>query len=293
MRYLLIFVALTSSLFARIGETKEQLIARYGSPAEENGNDLLFTKNGMLIKATLLGEKCQWIRFSKDAGTATTPQPLAREQLLAIFNVNQDGAKWTLADDGTYRSGDGTRQAFVSGGTLVIQTADFKKAALTSEDKTVAEKTEAPVRMDAVAPTRVEVEARTATAVSSRDKKWETWWGSYDKEIFRDRLVSITLRASTAGTAIVETHWIGEDIEKDDGNKVINVERKTIEVPQHDPVSLEMGYLFVENDTKFAALGVRDRKGMRYGGWVVRVVDGAGNVLAVQGARPPLIALVK
>jgi len=279
---------------AKIGETKELLTARYGSPIEDGGDYLAFSKNGILVKVDLQDGKCGRIRFAKDISSGIEG-PLNQAQISSLFAANQDGLQWTRTADGTLRSSDGQRQAVGADGALVIQTAAFAMAAPKTEPASPSgTPTEPPpVRVSGPAPTRVGIMAKTASAGSGRDKKWETWWGSYDKEIFRDRVVGISLRASTAGQAIVETHWIGEEIEKNSGNKVVDVGREAVMIPDQGQVAVEMGSLFVENDTKYAALGVRERKGIRYAGWVVRVVDGGGNVLAVQGSRPPLIALVK
>lgn len=289
----LLLLALSLPVSARIGESKERLAARYGAPTETKEDSLVYCKNGYVVKVSMIDDQCHWIRFAKDVAGGIEG-PLPADQLSGLFTANQDGLQWTRAADGSFRSSDGKRQAIVTDGTLVIQTAAFKLAEKkTAQEGEAADPKKAPVRVSGPPPTRVGIMAKTASAGAGRDKKWETWWGSYDQEIFRDRVVTISLRASTGGSAIVETHWIGEEIEKNSGNKVVDVGREAVMIPGDEPVSLEMGSLFVENDTKYAALGVRERKGVRYAGWVVRVVDGAGNVLAVQGSRPPLIALVK
>lgn len=293
MRAFLLFLAFASPALARINDSEDQLVSRYGIQDRRNGDDLIFTRNGMSITATMLDGKCQWIRFTKYAASGEVPPSLTPDQLRALFDLNKDGLQWVRAEDGTLRSSDSQRQAIVANGTLVIQTVAFKNHAATSEDSGLAEKAKPPVTVSGPAPTRVEIMAKTETAGTARDKKWATWWGSYDKEIFRERVVSISLRASTPGMAIVETHWVGEIIEQNSGNKVLEVTREPVMIPQGQPTFIEMGNLFVENDTKYAALGIRERKGIKYAGWVVRVVDGAGNVLAVQATRPPMIDMIK
>lgn len=286
-------LALVLPASARINDTEDQLVGRYGPVVARNGEELVFSRNGMGVTATIVGGKCQWIRFAKDAAPGATPQPLAPDQLRSLFEVNKDGLEWKLADDGSFRSSDGKRQALVSNGTLVIQTVDFLKHAAANKGSEEAAKTSPPIAEGGPPPTRVDIMAKSTSAGAARDKKWSTWWGSYDKEIFRERVISISLRASTPGNAIVETHWIGEEIETNSGNKVLEVTREPVMIPQGQPTVIEMGNLFVENDTKFAALGIRERKGIKYAGWVVRVVDASGNVLAVQATRPPMIDMVK
>lgn len=279
---------------AKIGETKEQLSSRYGPAIEEQGDSLRFSKNGILVKAVMLDGKCGRLQFMKDVG-AGIEGALPPPQLSALVTANQDGLQWSRNADQSLRSSDGNRQMILGDGSLIIQTATYKQSenSVGSGDENPSDPEKAPLKVSGPPPTRVAIMAKTASAGTGRDKKWETWWGSYDKDIFRDRVVGITLRASTGGQAIVETHWIGEEIEKNSGNKVVDIGRQVVMIPQGEPVRLEMGSLFVENDTKYAALGVRERKGVKYGGWVVRVVDGSGNVLAVQGSRPPLVELVK
>lgn len=289
---LLLFPLFCLPVSAKIGETKELLSSRYGSPTEESGDLLTFSKNGILVKADLMDGKCARIRFAKDISSGVEGA-LSQSQISALFAANQDGLQWARGGDGNLRSSDGLRQAVVADGSLVIHTAAFITAAKAEEMASPGTPGEAPLRVTGPSPTRVAIMAKTASAGSGRDKKWATWWGSYDQEIFRDRVVGISLRASTAGQAIIETHWIGEEIEKKSGNKVVEVGREVVTIPNQGQASVEMGCLFVENDTKYAALGVRERKGIRYAGWVVRVVDGGGNVLAVQGSRPPLIELVR
>ncbi len=294
MRFLPLLLLSCVTVSAKIGETKELLTTRYGSPIEDGGDSLVFSKGGILVKVELQDGKCGRIRFAKDISSGVEGA-LNQSQISSLFAANQDGLQWTRAADGTLRSSDGQRQAVAADGSLVIQTAAFALAAGKTETAAPGGPSgePPPVHVSGAPPTRVAIMAKTASAGSGRDKKWETWWGSYDKDIFRDRVVGVSIRASTAGQAIVETHWIGEEIEKNSGNKVVEVTREAVMVPGQGQVTVEMGCLFVENDTKYAALGVRERKGIRYAGWVVRVVDGGGNVLAVQGSRPPLIALVR
>jgi hypothetical protein len=294
MKFLPLLLLSCLPVSAKIGETKELLTSRYGSPIEDGGDALVFSKGGILVKVDLQDGKCARIRFAKDISSGVEGE-LNQSQISSLFAANQDGLKWARAADGTLRSSDGQRQAVAADGSLVIQTAAFAVAASKTETAAPAGPSgePPPVRVSGAPPTRVAIMAKTASAGSGRDKKWETWWGSYDKDIFRDRVVGVSVRASTPGQAIVETHWIGEEIEKNSGNKVVEVSRQAVMVPGQGQVTVEMGCLFVENDTKYAALGVRERKGIRYAGWVVRVVDGGGNVLAVQGSRPPLIALVR
>ena len=46
---------------------------------------------------------------------------------------------------------------------------------------------------------------------------------------------------------------------------------------------------FVENDAKYVALGIRDQSGTKYTGWIVRVLDSTGHILAEQASTPPLL----
>jgi hypothetical protein len=137
----------------------------------------------------------------------------------------------------------------------------------------------------------IKLQAKTSSMGRSTDKKWTTSWGSYDKDIYRGRAVDVALMSSTSGTCTVECYWIvakaGERT-----NTVIKDQSKSVTLTANARKMVEFGKLFVENDTRYAALDIRDQEGYKYKGWVIRVTDSKGNTLASKGARPPMVKYV-
>lgn len=142
-------------------------------------------------------------------------------------------------------------------------------------------------------PKHVKLRAATSSMGRNDEKRWTTSWGSYDKSIFRARVVSVQVSASTGGECIIELHWIGSEPGKASNQFVVKVEQMSVTLVADTPVNHEFGLLFVENDTKYAALGERYREGYKYSGWVARVLSKDGRTLAIQGARPPMIRFVQ
>lgn len=142
-------------------------------------------------------------------------------------------------------------------------------------------------------PTDVKLQAATSSMGRGSDTSWQTSWGSYDTSVFRARAVSVTVRAATGGDAVLELHWIGSEAGRKSNQGVVKVDRKPVTLIANQPITHEFGGLFVENDTKYAALGERYHDGLKYAGWVARVVGKDGAVLAIQAARPPMIRFVK
>jgi len=130
-------------------------------------------------------------------------------------------------------------------------------------------------------------------AGKTTDKKWEMSWGSYDKEVFRSRAVVVTVVSDTPGNAVLEVHWIGSQAGRAGNRGIVLAEKEELVLKAREPVSLEFAALFVENDAKYVALGTRDRDGIKYAGWVVRVLGADGKTLAIRGSRPPLVEMVK
>jgi hypothetical protein len=142
-------------------------------------------------------------------------------------------------------------------------------------------------------PTRVKLVAATSSMGRDSGRSWQTSWGSYDESIFRARAVKVTVTAATGGDAVLELHWIGSQAGSPSDQGVVKVDRKSVTLTANQRFTHEFGALFVENDTKYAALGERYRDGFKYAGWVARLVAKNGATLAVQGARPPMIRMVE
>lgn len=124
------------------------------------------------------------------------------------------------------------------------------------------------------------------------DTSWEASWGSYDKDVYRYRAVTVTIVPDTSGEAILELHWIGSEAGKAGNKEVVVFSKKAVTIVAHDLQSHEFAALFVENDAKYVLLNERDRDGLKYAGWVARLISKGGDQIAVVGSRPPLIAIV-
>jgi len=109
----------------------------------------------------------------------------------------------------------------------------------------------------------VVVEAKTVSSSRKETERWSTSWGSYDRSIYRSRSISATVRADQAGEAKVICYWIGSIIGHRNRRKIIT-ETTEITLKAKQPSVIEFAELFVEDDTKYNALRVRQRDGLKY-----------------------------
>jgi hypothetical protein len=182
------------------------------------------------------------------------------------------------------------------------ETVKVRKADGTEADIPLASLSEGSREAVKIAPTAAAVPEGPAfglklTAVSNAigkvtDKSWETSWGSYDKDVYRSRGVTITAEANKSGKAILEMHWIGSVAGSPSDRGVVIFSKKEITLAAREPQTHEFAALFVENDAKYVALGTRDRDGLKYAGWVARVITLEGQFLTAIAARPPLISMI-
>lgn len=152
--------------------------------------------------------------------------------------------------------------------------------------------TEAATPVPSTGAGRVKLTSVSNAIGKVTDQSWETSWGSYDKEVFRSRGVTITVVATQPGKGILEMHWIGSKAGRASNREVVVFSKKEVELVAGEPQTHEFAALFVESDAKYVALGHRDRDGLKYAGWVARVISPEGLELAVIAARPPLIAMI-
>lgn len=137
---------------------------------------------------------------------------------------------------------------------------------------------------------QVRLSARTESTSRDTDALWKTDYGSYDRNVFQMRNISAAVECTKGeGKATLLVQWIGRD--KGDNSKAVIYSRS------EQPLDLKKGLkttstaheVFAESDAKYKALGERDRSGHRFGGWIVRVLDEKGNVLAEQSSSTPLL----
>lgn len=139
--------------------------------------------------------------------------------------------------------------------------------------------------------TSVKLKAASSSMGRTTDKKWSTSWGSYNKDIFRARAVKASLLSSGSGKVTVQCYWVVSPA----GSRTQTVKAgkaQTVTLKSGSRKTVEFAELFMENDTKYNALGVQTHEGIKYKGWVIRVSNASGKTLAAQGSRPPLIGVV-
>jgi hypothetical protein len=131
------------------------------------------------------------------------------------------------------------------------------------------------------------------------------------KQVFRHRLVAIDIR-NTGQTSelVLEVFWLGA-ASKSSGRKrgetrINSYSANIVKVPQGEKATFEVASNYRNFDSQLTYLR-RDQPGSDtlkgfivsswggydYKGWIVRVSDGKGNILASQGSRPPQVAFTK
>lgn len=166
------------------------------------------------------------------------------------------------------------------GKTFTIKLADLDAA---SQKLVARTKPEPP----APGESRVRLRAQTVSSSRSADQKWKTSWGSYDKDVYRSKSVSATVEVTQGaedGKLVIQ--WIGSIAGRPSQKSIATTESVAISIKPGGGGTATFDAVFVENDAKYAALGVRDRDGMKYVGWIVRVLGKDGKVLAQQASNP-------
>jgi hypothetical protein len=145
---LLFIVGVTATAQARLGETPDQLVARYGQPLSEADQKaegikvalaaVVFQKGGFEVDVTVVdGVSVQEV-FKKINGG-----PLTNGEVKILLNANSQGLGWEAPDKtqdgGKLWKRDDNATAFVSpDGTLTIKSRDLavKEAVAKKQEKT-------------------------------------------------------------------------------------------------------------------------------------------------------------
>jgi len=90
---LTVFFAATPALFARLGETFEECVTRYGKGTELSLDHYRFTKNNIEIEVHLKDGKGVSISYTKTVS-------LTEAQIQQLLAVNAPGKKWKRANIG-------------------------------------------------------------------------------------------------------------------------------------------------------------------------------------------------
>ena len=99
MKYLVFLstLLLAASAQARIGETLQQCIARYGqvqTAVPETGVQI-FSKNGFLIAVMFLDQRASMVMVSKThRNSINIPDPLSENEIDLILKANGQGTPW-------------------------------------------------------------------------------------------------------------------------------------------------------------------------------------------------------
>lgn len=140
----LVIAMLVVPVSARIGETPEQLVARYGkSKPSKDASELSFEKNGLVIFATLWDGVCHSIRFLSVKPGEEAGRQLTRDEIQLLLTANSGGVEWFENKKNSWISVDAKRSAFIfSDGALCIVTADFIAHEIASRKKESPERTD-------------------------------------------------------------------------------------------------------------------------------------------------------
>jgi len=170
-----------------------------------------------------------------------------------------------------------------NGKTIQIRLADLNDASRKQAETTQIAK---PAE-----ETRCRLAVTTVGSGRQADKNWQTDYGSYDQDIYHYKGISAKVECSKGGgPASLVTQWIGSAVGTS-AKGVVKVDRKQIILKPGENVMQGFEFIFIENDTKYAALGVRDRVGFKFSGWIVRLIDADGRVLEQQASATPLLSV--
>lgn len=274
----------------RIGETPEECTKRYGEPVRvmANSGTMIYAKSGFIISVSFSEGRSNHLVFTKGRPEDNESPPMTAAEMASLLATVAGNGNWAVVPSS---SGDRRWKNVAEKRSAVYVEEENTLTVLTGDEATDdLTKSTAPA---APAPGDVRLDAQTSSTSRTTDRKWETSWGSYDRTVYRSRFVTVSATARTSGSAVIECHWIGSDPGRPAIKEVTKIDRTPVEMKAGEPVNLDFGALFVQDETKYAALGITDDGGVKYYGWVVRVVTEGGAVLAAKGARPPMIALIK
>lgn len=102
---IIILLMLCISAKARLGETPQQCLARYGNATgmDEKKTTFFFEKNGVDVHVTFDGGKCVKISLSKQARDGLLRRDFDEQEVLILLMANSDGQTWEkssgLVDD--------------------------------------------------------------------------------------------------------------------------------------------------------------------------------------------------
>ena len=124
--FLLCSLALILPASARIGETKEELITRYGKPLMEVENTIGFKKGDIVLLATLWEGKCHSLVFTGKTTEDMKAAPFPPEKVQELLEGNAGSSKWK-GEPPLYKTEDGKITAILAApGILMIRTTAYQ-----------------------------------------------------------------------------------------------------------------------------------------------------------------------
>ena len=270
---------------------------------------------------TITEKRPDGISIRHDTGTARImfedlPDQLAQE--LGGFDPEQaakardqqriDDANHAAAEEALFRE----QQKIKAANDEKVQAAKPEIPAPASDETTST--LPAPTDAAGARSSAVKIYARTV-AMSRKDSSSTNFWVGgtpmeeeilYErtKQIFRHRVIAVDVtNKGETSDFILEVFWLGHPLNKASRTCVNALAAKKITVPPQTKVTIQAAsnYNFVDSALIYLkresrgsdywnGLYVRTWSGYGYAGWVARVSDGHGKTLAIQGARPPMIA---
>jgi hypothetical protein len=139
---LVFIVTTTCGAFARIGETPDQLVARYGQPLNETDQKaegakislarVTFQKGGYQIDVTISGGLSAQETFKKLNGQAITV-----DEARLLLNANAQGLEWSApekkADAMTWTRDDNAVAQLSNDGSLIIRSRQLTAEEITAK----------------------------------------------------------------------------------------------------------------------------------------------------------------
>lgn len=177
--------------------------------------------------------------------------------------------------------------------TVVVTKPDGSdhKILMAQLDATSQQRVKASLGSIPTTETRVRLRAQGNPASKDTQAHWKTSWGSYDKDVSRTRILQAQVECTLGGGAAeIVVQWIASRAGDASSQGVLKTERFPIQLQVGTECREVSAAIYDESDTNYEALGERDREGVRYVGWIARVVDKNGQILATQTSRQQLPA---
>ena len=162
----------------------------------------------------------------------------------------------------------------------------------------------------------VKLEAKTV-AMSTDRGQWGAVWTAESKDsaailaaagsdLIRGRVLGITLdNRGTASQLVVDVFWLGFPLNEKTKRVVTCRATKLVDTPAEGryTISCQAGFRYSESALAYVQADFRENTlsgllvntwaGYGYAGWVVRVSDTKGNLIAQQGAQPSFVSNVE